>query len=152
VRCCQVLRAGVHSSAIGARQASDENYRPTRTEQTSTDEAFDADCTALHGTGQPGIVLEIIAQRIIETAKCRERDPVRFVEAALLGLPANKPSSCRERRLIGEIGNLGYRRPIRDIGRLTMMQARTLEAAFCRASLEGQAAFRGRALSGARLA
>jgi hypothetical protein len=69
--------------------------------------------------------------------------------------PAEAPSgasTCREQQLIGEIGNLGYRRPIRDIGRLTMMQARTSEAAFCRASLEGQAAFRGRALSGARLA
>jgi hypothetical protein len=33
--------------------------------------------------GQPKIVLEIIAQRIVEAAKRGERDPARLVEAAL---------------------------------------------------------------------
>ena len=47
------------------------------------DEAFDAACKALHDTGQPEIVLEIIAQRIIEAARRGERNQVRLVEAAL---------------------------------------------------------------------
>jgi hypothetical protein len=33
--------------------------------------------------GQPKIVLEVIAQRIIEAVKRGERDPARLVEAAL---------------------------------------------------------------------
>jgi hypothetical protein len=46
-------------------------------------EAFDAAFEALDDMGQPKIVLEIIAQRIIEAAKRGERDPARLVEAAL---------------------------------------------------------------------
>jgi hypothetical protein len=46
-------------------------------------EAFDAACKALEDTGQPQIVREIIAQRIIEAASRGERNPVRLVEAAL---------------------------------------------------------------------
>jgi hypothetical protein len=46
-------------------------------------EAFDAACKALDDTGQPKIVLEVIAQRIIEAARRGERDPVRLVKAAL---------------------------------------------------------------------
>jgi hypothetical protein len=46
-------------------------------------EAFDAACKALEDTGQPQIVREVIAQRIIEAASRGERDPVRLVEAAL---------------------------------------------------------------------
>jgi hypothetical protein len=38
---------------------------------------------ALDDMGQPKIVLEIIARRIIEAAKRGERDPARLVEAAL---------------------------------------------------------------------
>jgi hypothetical protein len=47
------------------------------------DKAFDAACKALDDAGQPKIVLEVIAQRIIEAARRGERDPVRLVEAAL---------------------------------------------------------------------
>jgi hypothetical protein len=47
------------------------------------DEAFNAAYKALDDMGQPKIVLEIIAQRIIEAAKRGERDPARLVEAAL---------------------------------------------------------------------
>ena len=46
-------------------------------------EAFDAACKALDDTGQPQIVREIIAQRIIEAASRGERDPVRLAEVAL---------------------------------------------------------------------
>jgi hypothetical protein len=45
--------------------------------------AFDAACKALDDTGQPQIVREVIAQRIIEAATLGERDPVRLMEAAL---------------------------------------------------------------------
>jgi hypothetical protein len=46
-------------------------------------EAFDAAYKALDDPGQPKIVLEVIAERIIEAARRGERDPVRLVEAAL---------------------------------------------------------------------
>jgi hypothetical protein len=47
------------------------------------DEAFDAAYKALDDTGQPKIVLEIIAERIIAAARLGERDPARLVKAAL---------------------------------------------------------------------
>jgi hypothetical protein len=47
------------------------------------DGAFNAACKALGDTGQPKIVLEIIAQRIVEAASRGERNPVRLVKAAL---------------------------------------------------------------------
>ena len=40
-------------------------------------EAFDAARAALHDRGQPEIVYEIVAKRIIEAAKKGERDPIR---------------------------------------------------------------------------
>jgi hypothetical protein len=46
-------------------------------------EAFDAAYKALDDGGQPKIVLDVIAQRIIDAAKRGERDPVRLVKAAL---------------------------------------------------------------------
>jgi hypothetical protein len=46
-------------------------------------EAFDAAHKALDDSGQPKIVLEVIAQRIIEAGRRGERDPVRLVKAAL---------------------------------------------------------------------
>ena len=49
-------------------------------------EAFDAACKELRDTGQPEIVREVIAQRIIELAKTGELDPLRLREAALVGL------------------------------------------------------------------
>jgi hypothetical protein len=47
------------------------------------DKAFDAAFDALDDMGQPKIVLEIIAQRIMEAASRGERDPVGLVKAAL---------------------------------------------------------------------
>ena len=51
-------------------------------------EAFDAACKELHDKGQPAIVYEVIARRIVDAAKNGERDPVRLrnVGLAALGL------------------------------------------------------------------
>ena len=49
-------------------------------------EAFDAACEGLHDTGQPALVREIIAKRIIEEAKKGERDPARSCAAGLAAL------------------------------------------------------------------
>jgi hypothetical protein len=49
--------------------------------------AFDAACTALHDTGQPQVVREVIADRIIEEARHGERDPQRLCDYALAGIP-----------------------------------------------------------------
>jgi hypothetical protein len=57
----------------------------------AADSAFDAACKALHDTGQPVMVLEILAQRIIQAASRGERDPVRLVEAALPWLTRDRP-------------------------------------------------------------
>jgi hypothetical protein len=48
--------------------------------------AYEASLKELHDTGQPELVLEIIAERIIAAASTGERDPVRLRKAALLGL------------------------------------------------------------------
>jgi hypothetical protein len=49
-------------------------------------EAFDAACKDLHDTGQPALVREIIANRIIKAAKKGERDPARLRKAGLAAL------------------------------------------------------------------
>jgi hypothetical protein len=49
-------------------------------------EAFDAACKELHDKGQPTIVYEVIAERIIDAAKNGERDPVQLRNAGLAGL------------------------------------------------------------------
>ena len=48
--------------------------------------AFDSACRALHDTGQPAIVYEVIAKRIIDAAKAGERDVVRLRNAGLTAL------------------------------------------------------------------
>jgi hypothetical protein len=53
-------------------------------------EAFDAACKELHDKGQPTIVYEVIAKRIIDAAKNGERDPVRLRNAGLAGLGFDK--------------------------------------------------------------
>jgi hypothetical protein len=53
-------------------------------------EAFDAACKELHDTGQPLVVLEVIAKRIIAAASIGERDSVRLRAAALVGLPGER--------------------------------------------------------------
>jgi hypothetical protein len=52
-------------------------------------EAFDTACKDLHDTGQPPIVYEVIAVRIISAAKNGERDPVRLRNAGLSALGFN---------------------------------------------------------------
>jgi len=51
-------------------------------------EAYDSVLKELHDRGQPQIVLEIIAKRIIELAAIGEREPARLCETVLheLGL------------------------------------------------------------------
>jgi hypothetical protein len=51
-------------------------------------EAFDRACKELDDTGQPGIVYEVIAKRIIDAAKNGERDLVRLRHAGLAALGA----------------------------------------------------------------
>jgi hypothetical protein len=48
--------------------------------------AFDAACKGLRDRGQPDIVREIIAKRIIEAAKKGERDPIRLCNSGLAAL------------------------------------------------------------------
>ena len=49
-------------------------------------EAFDAACKGLRDTGQPALVREIIARRIVKAATKGERDPVRLRNAGLAAL------------------------------------------------------------------
>jgi hypothetical protein len=49
-------------------------------------EAFDAACKDLHDKGQPAIVYEVIANRIIDAAKNGERDRLRLRNIGLAGL------------------------------------------------------------------
>jgi hypothetical protein len=46
-------------------------------------DAFDAACKDLRDTGQPDLVYEVIAKRIIEAAKSGERDPEKLRDWAL---------------------------------------------------------------------
>jgi hypothetical protein len=49
-------------------------------------EAFDIARKNMHDNGQPDVVLEIIAKRIIEIARNGERDPARIAEQALAAI------------------------------------------------------------------
>ena len=49
---------------------------------------FAAALKELNEDGPPKLLLEVVAQRIIEAASNGERDPVRLREAALAGLPS----------------------------------------------------------------
>ena len=48
--------------------------------------AFDRACVALKDYGQPDLIKEIIAKRIVEVAQPGERDPDRLRERALQAL------------------------------------------------------------------
>lgn len=52
-------------------------------------EAFDTARKDLHDTGQPPIICEVIAKRIINAAKNGQRDPVRLRNAGLSALGFN---------------------------------------------------------------
>jgi hypothetical protein len=49
-------------------------------------EAFDRACKELHDVGQPAIVYEVIAKRIIDAARVGERDVVRLRNTGLAAL------------------------------------------------------------------
>ena len=48
--------------------------------------AFDAACKALGDTGQPQVVQDVIAGRIIDEARRGERDPQRLCDYALAAI------------------------------------------------------------------
>jgi hypothetical protein len=50
---------------------------------TEMDEILDAAFEKLQGTGEPDLVRERIATKIIAAARLGERDPTRLLEAAL---------------------------------------------------------------------
>ena len=49
-------------------------------------EAFDSACKELHDSGQPSIVYEVIAKRIIDATRTGERDPARLRNVGLAAL------------------------------------------------------------------
>lgn len=53
-------------------------------------EAFDAACKALHDKGQPTVVYEVMARRIIAAARKGERDVWQLRKAALEALANSK--------------------------------------------------------------
>ena len=64
--------------------------------------AYDKAVASLHDNGQPQVVREIMARRIIEAAKKGERDPDRLRNAALIafqgiGRPQRLEPLCRRR-------------------------------------------------------
>jgi hypothetical protein len=50
-------------------------------------EAFDGAAKELHDRGQPPIVREVLASRIIAAARRGERDPIRLRDIALAAFP-----------------------------------------------------------------
>lgn len=50
---------------------------------TAMGDAYDRACAKLHDRGQPEVVREVIAKRIIKAAKEGERDPERLCGIAL---------------------------------------------------------------------
>jgi hypothetical protein len=60
-------------------------------------EAFDRARKDLRDTGQPPIVYEVIAKRIIDAAKNGERDPVRLRNAGLSALGFNDDTKRQAR-------------------------------------------------------
>jgi hypothetical protein len=55
--------------------------------------ALDAAYKELQGTGEPEVVRERIASRIIAATNFGERDPARLLAAALLATPNGRPPS-----------------------------------------------------------
>jgi hypothetical protein len=49
-------------------------------------EAFDSACQELRDSGQPPIVYEVIAKRIIDATRTGERDPMRLRNVGLAAL------------------------------------------------------------------
>jgi hypothetical protein len=85
---------GTRFAAVGAAAMSIHSFINPGAFEPETivlmSEAFDAACVELQDTGQPQIVLEVIAERIIAAARNGERDPVRLREAGLAGMPRER--------------------------------------------------------------
>jgi hypothetical protein len=67
-----------------------EYLRPGEFDDVATKvmgDAFDAASKELHDRGQPAIVREVLAGRIIDAAKRGERDPTRLRDIALAAFP-----------------------------------------------------------------
>jgi hypothetical protein len=60
-------------------------------------QAFDAACRELHDKGQPEIVYEIIAARIIEAAKKGEREVTKLAAAGLSALGVHSKAGGQSR-------------------------------------------------------
>jgi len=54
-----------------------------------SDTRFDAACEEVGDTGQPPLVREVMAKRIIDAARAGERDVNRLRDAALSGLKSS---------------------------------------------------------------
>jgi len=65
-------------------------------------EAFDLACKELHDKGQPEIVYEVIAKRIIEAVKNGERDSIRLRSAGLAAFGADYGNRDRLGRSAGD--------------------------------------------------
>jgi hypothetical protein len=63
--------------------------KPRDDEDEDGGEAYDSACPEFHDTGQPAIVYEVIAKRIIDAAKAGERDLVRLRNTDLSALGFN---------------------------------------------------------------
>jgi hypothetical protein len=87
---CRIAELKVARPALGARVASILPFIPRNVfDDTTTrimSRAFDAACKELHDTGQPELVHEVIAKRIITAAQKGERNVVRLRDIALAGL------------------------------------------------------------------
>jgi hypothetical protein len=83
-RAAHTHKTGSHMASIlpFIRDKSDFDDEATRL----MGEAFDAACKGLRDTGQPIVVQEVIAKRIIKAAMKGERDPARLRAAGLAAL------------------------------------------------------------------
>ena len=66
--------------------------------------AYDIACLSLHPSGQPPVVQEILAKKIIEVAQRGERDPDRLASIALANLG---PLHCEITRPVANVQAMG---------------------------------------------
>ncbi len=87
---CHITEVKVARLALGLRVASILPFIPRNVFNDAATrimgEAFDAACKELHDTGQPELVHEVMAKRIIAAARKGERNVTRLRDIALAGL------------------------------------------------------------------
>ena len=83
------VACGGHVASILPFIGAETDYFDDRVTKILGD-AFDAACKKLHDKGQPSIVYEVIARRIIDAAKKGVRDPVLLGDIGLAALPPDK--------------------------------------------------------------